>query len=77
MRVKTLFTVLAFTSGFTANAANYYFSSSQGDDSRSSSQAQNPSTPWRSISKLNSWFPNLQPSDHVYFKCGEPFMALL
>lgn len=54
-------------------ATNYYFSSSGGSDSYSSSQAQNPSTPWQSISKLNSFFSSLRPGDSVLFKCGDTF----
>ena len=73
MRIRTLLTILTLTSGITANAANYYFSSSQGDDSYSSAEAQDPSTPWKSLSKLNSWFPYLQPGDHVYLKSGDVF----
>ena len=56
-----------------ANSAAYYFSSSSGDDNRSSAQAQNPNTPWRTISKLNSFFNNLRPGDYVYFNRGETF----
>lgn len=56
-----------------ANAINYYFSSSTGDDSRSSAQAQNSSTPWRTLSKLNSIFYTLRPGDIVYFKRGDTF----
>ncbi|MEJ7768232.1 MAG: PA14 domain-containing protein, partial [Chitinophagaceae bacterium] len=52
---------------------NYYFSSSSGDDSRSSSQAQNPNTPWRTISKLNSVMSGLRGGDAVLFKRGETF----
>src|SRR5436305_2946751 len=73
MKVRTLFTVLTFSLGIKANATNYYFSSSQGDDSRSSSQAQNSSTPWRSIDKLNSFFSNIKPGDNILFKCGDTF----
>src|SRR5690554_3302145 len=53
-------------------AARYYFSVS-GDDSRTSAQAQNPSTPWKSISKLNAIFASLKPGDEVLFKRGETF----
>ncbi|HEY1870914.1 MAG TPA: hypothetical protein VGG71_07645, partial [Chitinophagaceae bacterium] len=56
-----------------ANATNYYFSYSSGDDSRSSTQARNPSTPWRSITKLNSIFASLLPGDSVLFKRGDTF----
>ncbi len=55
------------------NAATYYFSSSSGNDSRSAAQAQNSSTPWKSISKLNSIMSTLQPGDQVLFKSGDTF----
>ncbi|HYM93203.1 MAG TPA: hypothetical protein VET23_03635, partial [Chitinophagaceae bacterium] len=55
------------------NAKNYYFSSSSGNDSYTSVQAQNPATPWATISKLNSFFINLNPGDSVLFKCGDTF----
>ena len=61
----------------TVHASNYYFSSSKGSDSYSSSQAQNPATPWQSISKLNSFFSSLQPGDSVLFLCGDTFYGKL
>src|SRR5690606_11386231 len=54
-------------------AATYYFSSSSGDDSRSSTQAQNSSTPWRTINKLNAIFNTLKPGDRILFKRGDTF----
>ena len=59
-----------------AGATTYYFSSSDGDDSRTSAQAQNSSTPWKSIDKLNSFFSRLQPGDQVLFKKGDIFTGL-
>src|ERR1700749_3714888 len=56
-----------------ASATTYYFSSSDGDDSRTSAQAQNSSTPWKTIDKLNSFFSSLQPGDVVLFKRGDVF----
>jgi len=56
-----------------SGATTYYFSSSGGDDSRTSSQAQNSSTPWKSIDKLNSFFSSLRPGDQVLFKKGDIF----
>ncbi len=56
-----------------ARATNYYFSAGSGNDSRTSTQAKNPSTPWKTISKLNSFFSNLKPGDQVLFKRGETF----
>ena len=58
------------------SAAKYYFSSQSGDDSRTSLQAQNPATPWKTLNKLNT-FMNLQPGDSVLFKRGETFYGTL
>jgi len=52
---------------------NYYFSTLTGDDSRTLAQAQNPSTPWKTINKLNSIFTSLLPGDSVLFKRNEIF----
>ena len=75
--MKNLLTVLllanlALFSG-SAYATNYYFSSTDGDDSRSSAEAQNSSTPWKTISKLNSIISTLQPGDQILFKRGDFF----
>src|ERR1700741_688588 len=56
-----------------AYATTYYFSSSDEDDSRTTAQAQNSSTPWKSIDKLNSISSSLQPGDQVLFKRGDVF----
>lgn len=55
------------------NAASYYFSSSAGNDNYTSTQAQNPLTPWKSLNKLNVFFSSLAPGDAVYFKRGDVF----
>ena len=57
----------------TAFSATYYFSSVSGDDSRTSTQARNSATPWKSLSKFNSYSISLQPGDSVLFKRGETF----
>lgn len=62
---------------YSANANTYYFSSVSGDDSRSSIQAQNSSTPWKSINKLNAIFTSLQPGDQVLLKRGETFIGTI
>lgn len=60
-----------------SHAASYYFSNSTGNDSRTSTQAQNQETPWKTISKLNSFFSNLKPGDIVYFQRGETFVGTI
>ena len=56
-----------------ARGNTYYFSSVNGDDSRAPVQAMQPSTPWRTLGKLNQVFGQLQPGDSVLFKRGEVF----
>lgn len=58
---------------FRVKAANYYFSSSAGDDTRTPIQAQNMLTPWKTLTKLNSFISSLQPGDSVLFKRGDVF----
>lgn len=67
--LATFFLFIAFA----AKANNYYFSSMQGDDSRSSIQAQNPATPWKTINKLNSFFTYFKPGDSILFSRNEIF----
>ncbi|WP_345950876.1 right-handed parallel beta-helix repeat-containing protein [Mucilaginibacter sp. PAMB04274] len=54
-------------------ATVYYFSSSTGNDDYNSLQARNPATPWKSLSKLNTFFRNLNSGDSVLFKRGDVF----
>ncbi|HRN71793.1 MAG TPA: right-handed parallel beta-helix repeat-containing protein, partial [Ginsengibacter sp.] len=56
-----------------AFANKYYFSSSIGNDSYSEIEAQNPSTPWKTLDKLNSIMPILVPGDSLLFKKGDVF----
>src|SRR4051812_44328845 len=71
--MKTSLLLLFVCPFLTANSATYYFSANSGDDSRSFPQAQSSSTPWKSLSKLNSIFGSLQPGDKVLLKRGEIF----
>ena len=64
---------LIFLSNEVKAGNNYYFSSSTGDDNRTNIQAQNPSTPWKTLSKLNSYFSSLLPGDSVLLKKGDIF----
>jgi len=56
-------------------AATYYLSSSKGDDSRTVLQAQKSTTPWQSLSKINSM--TLAPGDVVNLKRGDVFTGFL
>lgn len=59
-----------------ANATNYYFAAN-GDDARTATQASNPATPWRTISKFNAIANTLRPGDTVFFKRGDTFTGNL
>lgn len=71
--MKTLLLSMFLFSACAGTAEKYYFSTSAGDDSRTAEQARSPATPWKSVNKLNSFFPNLQPGDSVLFNRGEVF----
>jgi parallel beta-helix repeat protein len=58
-------------------ATTYYFSSSIGNDDYTSLQARNPSTPWKTLNKLNSFFININSGDSILFKRGETFYGSL
>jgi hypothetical protein len=71
--IFVIFVVLAISINKSEAQTNYYFSMTMGNDSLSSTQAQNPSTPWKTISKLNSFFDSLLPGDSVLFKRDDVF----
>ena len=72
MFLKLGASVIAILFVIQSHAANYYFSAS-GNDSYTNTQAQNTSTPWKSLTKLNSYFSKLNPGDSILFKRGETF----
>jgi len=69
--VTFVFHVIFLTNTLSAN--NYYFSASAGNDNNTSTQAQNSTTPWKSLDKLNEFFNSLQPGDTIFFKRGDIF----
>lgn len=74
--MKSLLFFIAFVSFLNyAKATNYCFSTGSGNDDRTPKQAQNPSTPWKTLDKLNSYSANLEPGDHILFKRGEIFFG--
>lgn len=56
-------------------AATYYFSATDGDDNRMATQAQNSTTPWKTLGKLNAIFSSLKPGDKVLLKRGDTFVG--
>jgi parallel beta-helix repeat protein len=71
----TLPFVLSICCALQAFGANYYFSSSGGDDNRTATQARNSATPWKTLKKLEDIFSSLQPGDSVLFRRGESFFG--
>jgi len=67
--MKLLFLVPFILFGITANATNYYISANGNDVNNGTST----STPWKSLSKLNSYFGLLKPGDNVLFNRGDVF----
>ena len=67
--MKTLFLLTFIVFGMTANATNYYISSS-GDDTNNGTSTL---TPWKTLNKLNSYFNSLNPGDNVLFNRGDTF----
>lgn len=56
-------------------AATYYFSTTDGNDSRTSTQAQSSSTPWKTLSKFNASSGIFNPGDSINFKRGDIFVG--
>ena len=67
--MKKLITVLLLTLSFAANATTYYFASN-GSDGNSGTSA---SSPWQTLSKLNSFFNSFVSGDQVLFNRGDIF----
>ncbi|WP_439481797.1 right-handed parallel beta-helix repeat-containing protein [Cyclobacterium plantarum] len=59
------------------HAANYYFSSTSGNDERTAEEAQHSGSPWQTLNKLNEFIPQLNPGDSVLFKSGDIFYGSL
>src|SRR3712207_2151102 len=73
LRSRMLQTVMFLLLSKFSYSSTYYFSSSSGNDSYTSAQAQNPNTPWKTLSKLNTFFGLLNAGDTVRFKRGDVF----
>ena len=72
--MKSIFFYILVLLHFTAYTQSvYYFSSSKGNDAYTQAQAQNQSTPWKSLDKLNALMPFLQPGYKVLLKRGDVF----
>lgn len=71
--MKNLLITISVFISVSVHATDYYFSTTDGNDANTSTQAQNQATPWKTLSKLNTFFSNLLPGDHIYFKRGDVF----
>lgn len=76
MLTKFLLSIAAFFLVIQCRAANYYFAAN-GNDANTTAQAQNKTTPWQTITKLNSFFSSLKPGDSVLFRRGDTFTGTI
>jgi hypothetical protein len=76
-KLRCIFTTILSLTLISAHSTTYYFSTTDGDDTRSNTEAQNGATPWKSIGKLNSFFGNLRAGDFVLFKRGDVFFGTI
>jgi parallel beta-helix repeat protein len=76
MLTKFLLLITAFFLVIQCRAANYYFAAN-GSDANTAAQAQNKTTPWQTITKLNSFFSSLKPGDSVLFRRGDTFTGTI
>ena len=74
-KIKLLFFFWFLISSSVIQASTYYFSSSTGSDSFTTAQAQNQSTPWQTLTKLNSMMSTLKAGDKVLLKRGDTFVG--
>jgi len=70
---KLITLILILVCGHTF-AADYYFSQASGDDARTAAQAQNPATPWKSLTKAQTVFTT---GNRLYFQRGETWYGNL
>ncbi|MEJ7738110.1 MAG: PA14 domain-containing protein [Chitinophagaceae bacterium] len=71
--MRTLILFLLSSCFGRSHANNYYFSSTSGNDTRSMAEAQKPTTPWKTLEKLNAVFSNLNPGDTISLKRDDVF----
>jgi parallel beta-helix repeat protein len=75
--LKLLLGICFLLQSLSTNAKIYYVSSSTGSDSRTSTEAQNKLTPWKTIQKVNTIANILLPGDVILFKRGDIFEGML
>ncbi len=73
IKLFSFFLYLGFST--VIQASTYYFSSSIGSDTYTTAQAQNQSTPWQTLTKLNSMMSTLKAGDKVLLKRGDTFVG--
>jgi uncharacterized repeat protein (TIGR02059 family) len=71
--MRKVFVVLLSLLSIAVRAADYYVSSSGSD----SANGLSSSTPWQTISKVNSAFSSINPGDRILFRRGDRFYGAL
>jgi len=77
MKKKYISLIIFVFYAFFIQANTYYISSSSGSDLYSKTEAQNSSTPWKSLQKLQEYMPQLQAGDSILFLRGDVFYGNL
>ncbi len=77
MRLFSLLFLFTFLCVQSTHATTYYFSAVSGDDTRTAQQAQNASTPWKTLDKYNEISSALRPGDSILFRRGETWHGTL
>lgn len=79
--MKNFFFGLLLLSQAAFSQRTFYVSTTDGNDSRSLQEAQNPETPWKSLKKVTDTFSPtttaFQPGDRILFKKGDTFSGTL
>lgn len=71
--MKVPYTLLLLLITRLSFGTTYYVSTTDGNDSRTSTQAQSSATPWKTLAKLTATVSTFVPGDSISFKKGDVF----
>ena len=73
--IRNILIILLLALNSPAFATDYFVNSSKGDDHKN--DGLSPTSPWRTIEKVNSAFTIFKPGDRILFKRGDIFKGTL
>ena len=74
-RLKAAFWIAIITLQVIHGQGKTYYISNSGDDLHSTTQAQSPETPWKSLKKTSTY--EFKPGDSILFRSGDDFFGNL